>query len=160
MTLLLDTSVLIDHLRGKEAARRALATAVDDGERLVSSVVVKVEVLAGMRSAEEHHTRRLLDALYWIPVDDDIAERAGLPPCDCIGKRSRPPTGMQRLRLRLCRSVDRDRAVRSAVWMRGWLQAAVFVVAAGSLPTGLPAAAIRRASGPAVGDWVSGPDHP
>lgn len=78
MTLLLDTSVLIDHLRGNEAARRALATAVDDGERLVSSVVVKVEVLAGMRSAEEQHTRRLLDALDWIPVDDDIAERAGL----------------------------------------------------------------------------------
>lgn len=77
MTLLLDTSVLIDHLRGNPAARQALAAAVHDGERLAASVVVKVEVLAGMRPAEEHRTRRLLDALDWLPVDDDIAERAG-----------------------------------------------------------------------------------
>jgi predicted nucleic acid-binding protein len=78
MTLLLDTSVLIDHLRGNREARRVLAAAVDDGERLAASVVVKVEVLAGMRRAEERPTRRLLGALDWIPVDDDIAERAGL----------------------------------------------------------------------------------
>jgi predicted nucleic acid-binding protein len=78
MTLLLDTSVLIDHLRGNRAAHQALAAAVDDGERLAASVVVKVEVLAGMRPAEERKTRQLLDALDWIPVDDDIAERAGL----------------------------------------------------------------------------------
>ena len=78
MTLLLDTSVLIDHLCGNREARRVLAAAVDDGERLAASVVVKVEVFAGMRRAEEQPTRRLLGALDWIPVDDDIAERAGL----------------------------------------------------------------------------------
>ena len=78
MTLLLDTSVLIDHLRGNRAARRALAGAVEEGARLAASVVVKVEVLAGMPPAEEQKTRRLLDALDWIHVDDDIAERAGL----------------------------------------------------------------------------------
>ena len=77
MTLLLDTSVLIDHLRGNPATRQALAAAVHDGERLAASVVVKVEVLAGMRPGEERRTRRLLDALDWLPVDDDIAERAG-----------------------------------------------------------------------------------
>lgn len=78
MTLLLDTSVLIDHLRGDPAAREALLEAAQDGHRLASSVVVKVEVLAGMRSDEERRTRRLLDTLDWIAVDDDIAERAGL----------------------------------------------------------------------------------
>lgn len=78
MTLLLDTSVLIDHLRGDSAAREALAAAAVQGHRLASSVLVKVEVLAGMRSAEERRTRRLLDTLDWIEVDDDIAERAGL----------------------------------------------------------------------------------
>ena len=77
MTLLLDTSVLIDHLRGNPVARQALAAAAVEGHRLASSVVVKVEVLAGMRPAEERRTRRLLDTLDWIPVDDDIAERAG-----------------------------------------------------------------------------------
>ena len=78
MTLLLDTSVLIDHLRGDSVAREALAGAAVQGHRLASSVLVKVEVLAGMRPAEERRTRRLLDTLDWIEVDDDIAERAGL----------------------------------------------------------------------------------
>jgi predicted nucleic acid-binding protein len=78
MRLVVDTSVLIDHLRGNLAARQALADAVAGDARLSSSVVVKVEVLAGMRPAEERKTRRLLDALDWIAVDDDIAERAGL----------------------------------------------------------------------------------
>lgn len=78
MTVLLDTSVLIDHLRGNEAARQALAGAVQQGERLVCSVVTRVEVLAGMRPAEEEATRRLLDSLEWTPVDTTTAERAGL----------------------------------------------------------------------------------
>ncbi len=77
MTILVDTSVLIDHLRGDEAAQRALVGAVEQGERLACSVVTKVEVLAGMRPGEEPATRRLLDALDWIDVDDGIAERAG-----------------------------------------------------------------------------------
>lgn len=77
MTILVDTSVLIDHLRGEQAARRALADAARHGERLACSVVTKVEVLAGMRPQEETPTRRLLSALDWIPVDDAIAEEAG-----------------------------------------------------------------------------------
>lgn len=78
MTIVVDTSVLVDHLRGDDGARLALADAVRRGERLVCSVVTRVEVLAGMRPAEEAATRRLLDALDWIDVDGDIAEHAGL----------------------------------------------------------------------------------
>ena len=78
MTILVDTSVLIDHLRGDVAARRALGEAVENGERLACSVVTKVEVLAGMRPADEPPTRLLLDALDWLIVDDIVAERAGL----------------------------------------------------------------------------------
>lgn len=77
MTIVVDTSVLIDHLRGDERARRALRTAADDGDRLTASVVTKVEILAGMRRDEETATRRLLRVLDWIPVDEVIAERAG-----------------------------------------------------------------------------------
>ena len=77
MTILVDTSVLIDHLRGDDAARRALTGATLNGARLASSTVTKVEVLAGLRQDEEEATRRLLSALDWIPVDDAIAERAG-----------------------------------------------------------------------------------
>lgn len=78
MTILVDTSVLIDHLRGHEAARRAFADAVRQGERVVCSVVTKVEVLAGVRAGEEAVTRRLLDALEWVAVSDALAEDAGL----------------------------------------------------------------------------------
>lgn len=78
MTLLLDTSVLIDHLRGDAGAQRALTEAVDRGDRLACSVVTKVELLAGMRPGEESATRRLFGVIGWLAVDDSIAERAGL----------------------------------------------------------------------------------
>ena len=77
MTIVVDTSVLIDHLRGDERAHRTLRGAADDGERLVASVVTKVEILAGMRADEEPSTRLLMRVLDWIPVDDVIAEQAG-----------------------------------------------------------------------------------
>jgi predicted nucleic acid-binding protein len=77
MTIVVDTSVLVDHLRGSDAARQALVSAADAGERLAASVVTKVEVLAGMRTSEERATRELLGILHWIAVDDDIAEHAG-----------------------------------------------------------------------------------
>lgn len=78
MAIVVDTSVLIDHLRGEEAARDALGRATADGERLVASVLTRVEVLAGMRPHEEVATRRLLDSIDWIEVDHDLAERAGM----------------------------------------------------------------------------------
>ena len=77
MTIVVDTSVLIDHLRGDERAHLALRAAADDGERLVASVVTRVEILAGMRPDEEPATRQLMRVLDWIPVDDVIAEQAG-----------------------------------------------------------------------------------
>ncbi|CAN5604206.1 type II toxin-antitoxin system VapC family toxin [soil metagenome] len=78
MTILLDTSVLIDQLRGDILAMEAVANAAADGERVICSVVTKVEVLAGMRREEERKTRRLFEGLEWIDVDDQIVERAGL----------------------------------------------------------------------------------
>lgn len=77
MTVLVDTSVLIDHLRGSSGAREALRVVVDRSERLAASVLTKVEVLAGMRASEERPTRRLFDILDWLPVDDAIADHAG-----------------------------------------------------------------------------------
>ncbi len=75
--IVVDTSVLIDHLRGDERARSAISEALRKKERLHGSVMTKVEVLAGMREEEEDRTRRLLDLLDWVPVTDPIAERAG-----------------------------------------------------------------------------------
>jgi predicted nucleic acid-binding protein len=76
MTLLVDTSVLIDVLRGVSDAAAVLRAAVATG-RPHASEITRLEVLAGMRTGEEDRTRRLLDILDWHPVDDEIAERAG-----------------------------------------------------------------------------------
>ncbi len=78
MTGLLDTSVVIDLLRGNQAALDTVRVAVGAGHDLAASVVVKVEVLAGMRPHEEQRTRRLLDGIDGIAVDDLIAEGAGM----------------------------------------------------------------------------------
>ncbi len=78
MAIVVDTSVLIDHLRGDQNARDALSEAMQAGERLAASVLTKVELLAGMRKGEERVTRRLLDSLDLIEVDDAVAERAGM----------------------------------------------------------------------------------
>jgi predicted nucleic acid-binding protein len=77
VTVLVDTSILIDHLRGDERAHRLLTESQLRGEALAGSVLTKVEVLAGMRPEERVPTRRLLDAIEWLEVDDPLAERAG-----------------------------------------------------------------------------------
>lgn len=76
MKLLIDTSVLIDHLRGDQRATTFL-TAAATAHELWSVTVVRTEVLAGMRPREEPATRALLDALRWRTVDVEVADRAG-----------------------------------------------------------------------------------
>lgn len=75
--VLLDTSILIDHLRGMAAAEAALRDAATRGHRFAASVLTRVEILAGMRPAEERATRHLLDILEWAVVDEAVAEDAG-----------------------------------------------------------------------------------
>lgn len=75
--ILLDTSVLIDHLRGRPEAGRALRGAVEGGQMLASSVLTKVEITAGMRSAERGAVETLFRAVDWLPVTDPIANDAG-----------------------------------------------------------------------------------
>jgi predicted nucleic acid-binding protein len=76
VTALVDTSVLVDYLRGDERA-----AAVLEQERalapLQASEITRLEILAGMRPAEEIATRSLLSILIWHPVDADVAEDAG-----------------------------------------------------------------------------------
>jgi predicted nucleic acid-binding protein len=75
--LLLDTSVLIDQLRGDPQAVAVLRDAVLAGDELWSLSVVRTEVFAGMRPGEETATVRLLGAIRWQEVDVDIADQAG-----------------------------------------------------------------------------------
>jgi predicted nucleic acid-binding protein len=76
LTALIDSSVLVDYLRGRLEAAELL-----EGERasapLHASEVTRLEVLAGMRPKEETATRSLLSTLVWHPVDTEVAEKAG-----------------------------------------------------------------------------------
>lgn len=76
MSVLVDTSVLIDVLRGEAAAGAVLRDARTVGP-LHASEVTRLEVLAGMRSAEETATRSLLAILDCHPLDSRVAELAG-----------------------------------------------------------------------------------
>jgi predicted nucleic acid-binding protein len=75
--LLLDTSVIIDHLRGDSRATRLLRESVAAGHELWSLTVVRTEVLAGMRRGEERATFALLNALRWHDVSVEVADQAG-----------------------------------------------------------------------------------
>jgi predicted nucleic acid-binding protein len=74
--IVLDTDVLIDVLRGREAARSFLQ---DMADRFVPccSVISVAELYVGMRPEEESATRSFLDGLVIIPVTQEIAEVAG-----------------------------------------------------------------------------------
>lgn len=81
MSVLLDTTVLIDVLRGDEPAVEYL---LGLGEVPTCSEVTRVEVLRGLRSAERGHAERLFLRLRWAPVDEAVARAAG-----DIGRRLR-----------------------------------------------------------------------
>ena len=76
MTALVDTSVLVDYLRGNRDAAQVLEKERSSAP-LHASEISRLEVLAGMRRAEEDATRSLLSTLIWHPVDADVAEEAG-----------------------------------------------------------------------------------
>lgn len=73
---LVDTDVLIAHLRGLPAARAWLHRTADAGG-LMTSVVTVAELTGGMRSAERRQVWTLLGAIPSLPVTDAIARRAG-----------------------------------------------------------------------------------
>lgn len=76
MSVVVDTSVLIDVLRGDPAAAAVLREARLHGP-LHASEVTRLEVLAGMRGKEAERTRALLGACTWHPLDEGLAEIAG-----------------------------------------------------------------------------------
>jgi hypothetical protein len=76
VTVVVDTSVLIDVLRGEPAAAAVLRDARAAGP-VHASEVTRLEVLAGMRPKEEAATRALLGVLRWHPLDETLAELAG-----------------------------------------------------------------------------------
>ncbi|HME49026.1 type II toxin-antitoxin system VapC family toxin [Mycobacterium sp.] len=74
--ILVDSDVLIAHLRGVVAARDWLIDARTDGP-LAITVVSIAELVGGMRTAERREVWRLLAAFRVEPATEVIARRAG-----------------------------------------------------------------------------------
>lgn len=74
MSAVLDTTVLIDVLRGHSSAVGYVLELEEVG---VCSEVTRVEVLRGLRSEERRPAERLFQVLRWVPVDEEIARAAG-----------------------------------------------------------------------------------
>jgi hypothetical protein len=74
---LLDTSVVVDHLRGYPPATALLERWVSDDEPMMASELTRFELLTGLRPGEEPALESMFSVLDWIPVTEQIARRAG-----------------------------------------------------------------------------------
>lgn len=74
--ILIDTDILIDFLRGRDAAKTRLTSAHRAGD-CCCSVITVAELYSGMRPNETRATETLLAGLLIIPVTTDIAQLAG-----------------------------------------------------------------------------------
>lgn len=74
MSVVFDTSILIDVLRG-DAAALGYVRRVSDVP--ICSEVTRIEVARGLRSGERTSAEQLFRTLHWIPLDEPIARRAG-----------------------------------------------------------------------------------
>ena len=76
MPLVLDTTVLIDALRGRPAADR-IRELLGAGELLLTTAVNVEEIVRGLRSSERMAADSLLTGLRVLPIRRREAERAG-----------------------------------------------------------------------------------
>jgi predicted nucleic acid-binding protein len=74
VSAVLDTTVLIDVLRGHAAAVSFLLALE---EVPVCSEVSRVEVIWGLRSAERKSAEQLFQRLRWVEVDESVSRTAG-----------------------------------------------------------------------------------
>lgn len=74
--IVVDTDVLILHLRGNEAAGKVLREAAMESLLCCSAITIG-EIYAGMKEEEREKTEKLLDSLVVIDVDRNVAALAG-----------------------------------------------------------------------------------
>jgi tRNA(fMet)-specific endonuclease VapC len=76
--VLLDSSVIFDHLNGRFGRTEFLDHLVEQGHVLACCSVNITEVYAGLRPGEEDKTGAFLNSLEYLPVTPAIARQAGL----------------------------------------------------------------------------------
>ena len=77
-TILLDTSVIFDHLNGRYGRTEFLDQLIEQGHVLACCPVNITEVYAGIRPGEETKTDAFLNSLECLTVTPAIARQAGL----------------------------------------------------------------------------------
>jgi predicted nucleic acid-binding protein len=77
MRLMLDTSVLIDVLRGRKDRRLLLRRLIGEGHSLSTTVLNVAELYAGMRAGEEARTEEFLGGLECVELRPSAARLAG-----------------------------------------------------------------------------------
>ena len=74
---LIDTNVIIDHLRGEERARDFLKQLKAEEADILYSVITKAELYSGVRPKEEEKVASLLNSMEEVQIDGEIAVAAG-----------------------------------------------------------------------------------
>ena len=77
MTVLVDTPIIVDHLRGDGRAARLLDDLFDVEERVWAATPTRTEILAGVRARERAAMVELFDVLAWVDIDIAVADEAG-----------------------------------------------------------------------------------
>ncbi|HVA66251.1 MAG TPA: type II toxin-antitoxin system VapC family toxin [Elusimicrobiota bacterium] len=75
---LLDTSVIIDVLNGRNEREKLLERLLKDGHTLACCAINVAEIYAGLRAKEEEDTGAFLESLDYMEITFDIARQAGL----------------------------------------------------------------------------------
>jgi predicted nucleic acid-binding protein len=76
--ILLDSSVIFDHLNGRFGRAEFLEQLIEQGHIFACCSVTLTEVYAGLRSGEEDITAAFLNSMDYLPVTPEIARQAGL----------------------------------------------------------------------------------
>lgn len=76
MLLVLDTTILIDHLRGRPVVHR-IDQLLDRGVTLATTTINVEEIIRGLRDTEQDAAERLFAGLVTLPITAPVAWLAG-----------------------------------------------------------------------------------
>lgn len=77
MTVMVDTSIIVDHLRDDPRAVALMSDLFASEERVWAVTPTRTEIIAGLRPHETQPMGRLFAVISWIDIDSAIADAAG-----------------------------------------------------------------------------------
>jgi predicted nucleic acid-binding protein len=76
VSVIVDTSVIVDHLRNDSRAV-ILMTDLLNQDRVWAATPTRTEIMAGLRADELEPMAKLFDVLSWVEIDIAVADGAG-----------------------------------------------------------------------------------